>query len=200
MSAPDVAVIGGGIVGVAAATFLARAGAQVELFERGELASGASGRNSGAVQHPYDPELVGLHEETIALYRALDGFAFDAEPAGVLVLGHDNGALAEVAADLGRAYPELEPVVLEGRSVEPALAPGVSACRLRSGHPVRPEAATLALARAARAAGAVLQTDAEVTVAELRQRAGAVLVAAGPWTPQVVDPSGGWRPIAPVWA
>jgi D-hydroxyproline dehydrogenase subunit beta len=199
MSAPDVAVIGGGIVGVAAATFLARAGAQVELFERGELASGASGRNSGAVQHPYDPELVGLHEETIALYRALDGFAFDAEPAGVLVLGHDNGALAEVAADLGRAYPELEPVVLEGRSVEPALAPGVSACRLRSGHPVRPEAATLALARAARAAGAVLQTDAEVTVAELRQRAGAVLVAAGPWTPQVVDPSGGWRPIAPVW-
>jgi glycine/D-amino acid oxidase-like deaminating enzyme len=25
------------------------------------------------------------------------------------------------------------------------------------------------------------------------------LVAAGPWTPGVVDPKGGWRPIAPVW-
>jgi len=32
-----------------------------------------------------------------------------------------------------------------------------------------------------------------------RVPAGAVLVAAGPWTPAVIDPSGGWRPIRPVW-
>jgi glycine/D-amino acid oxidase-like deaminating enzyme len=29
--------------------------------------------------------------------------------------------------------------------------------------------------------------------------AGAVLVAAGPWTPEVVDPTGAWRPIVAVW-
>ena len=32
-----------------------------------------------------------------------------------------------------------------------------------------------------------------------RQRAGAVVVAAGPWTPEVIDPAGRWRPIAPLW-
>jgi glycine/D-amino acid oxidase-like deaminating enzyme len=29
--------------------------------------------------------------------------------------------------------------------------------------------------------------------------AGAVVVAAGPWTPEIVDPSGRWAPIAPRW-
>ena len=199
MNSPDVAVIGGGIVGAAAAAFLARAGARVELFERGELASGASGRNSGAVQHPYDPELVGLHRETLDLYRELEGFAFDDEPAGVLVLAHDHTALAAVAADLARACSELEPVMLDGGDAEPALASGVAACRLRSGYPVQPEGATLAFAAAARDAGAVLHTGAEATTAELLGSAGAVLVAAGPWTPAVVDPSGHWRPIVPLW-
>lgn len=199
MSAPDVAVIGGGIVGAAAAAFLARAGAGVELFERGDLASGASGRNSGAIQHPYDPELVGLHRETLDLYRELEGFPFDDEPAGVLVLARDHAGLAAVAADLAQACPELEPDVLDGSDAEPALAPGIAACRLRSGYPVQPGAATLAFAAAARGAGAVLHTGAEATAAELLSSAGAVLVAAGPWTPAVVDPTGDWQPIAPVW-
>ena len=40
MSAPaDVAIIGGGIVGCAAAAFLAEAGASVELYERDEVAA-----------------------------------------------------------------------------------------------------------------------------------------------------------------
>ncbi|MGH2805554.1 MAG: FAD-dependent oxidoreductase, partial [Thermoleophilaceae bacterium] len=56
-SYPDVAVVGGGIVGCAAAAFLAEAGARVELFERGALAGAASGRNSGSIQHPFDPLL-----------------------------------------------------------------------------------------------------------------------------------------------
>jgi glycine/D-amino acid oxidase-like deaminating enzyme len=29
--------------------------------------------------------------------------------------------------------------------------------------------------------------------------AGAVVVAAGPWTPELIDPSGAWRPITPLW-
>ena len=44
MSAPaDVAIIGGGIVGCAAAAFLAEAGVRVELYEGEEVAAAASG-------------------------------------------------------------------------------------------------------------------------------------------------------------
>ncbi|HKP21909.1 MAG TPA: FAD-binding oxidoreductase, partial [Thermoleophilaceae bacterium] len=38
-----------------------------------------------------------------------------------------------------------------------------------------------------------------VLSAGVRRPAGAVIVAAGPWTPEVVDPTRGWRPIVPVW-
>ncbi len=69
--APDVVVIGGGIVGVSCAAHLAASGRRVVLLERSEIAAGASGRNSGVVQHPFDPVLVDLHLETLALYRAL---------------------------------------------------------------------------------------------------------------------------------
>jgi glycine/D-amino acid oxidase-like deaminating enzyme len=43
----DVAILGGGLTGVAAAYFLASRGSRVALVERGALASGASGRNAG---------------------------------------------------------------------------------------------------------------------------------------------------------
>src|SRR3972149_2446512 len=71
MSTPDVVIVGGGIVGAAAATFLARGGARVTIYDRDGLASGASGANSGVVQYPIDPALVPLHLETVALYREL---------------------------------------------------------------------------------------------------------------------------------
>lgn len=45
----DVAIVGGGIAGIATAYALARDGANVAVLERGELAEGASGRNAGFV-------------------------------------------------------------------------------------------------------------------------------------------------------
>ncbi len=67
----DIAIIGGGIIGVSAAAFLAEAGIRVGLFERDDIASAASGRNSGAIQHPFDPYLADLHRRTLALYHEL---------------------------------------------------------------------------------------------------------------------------------
>jgi glycine/D-amino acid oxidase-like deaminating enzyme len=207
-------VIGGGIVGVSAAGFLAAAGATVELFERGELAGAASGRNSGSVQHPFDDPLVALHEETLAIYRELEGFALAAAPAGVLMLARERAPLAPLAAALARDCPELAPALLDDaelRCLEPSLAPGLAACRLETGYPVPPAGATLALAEVARARGAALheglgaapwverERARGVLASGERRPAGAVLVAAGPWTPGLVDPSGGWRPIEPVW-
>lgn len=45
----DVAIVGGGIAGIACADRLARDGASVVLVERGDLVGGASGRNAGFV-------------------------------------------------------------------------------------------------------------------------------------------------------
>ena len=156
---PDVAIVGGGIVGCAAAAFLAESGARVELFERSELAGAASGRNSGSIQHPFDPVLAGLHFETLRHYRELAGFHLPEAPAGVLMLAGDRRALEPVAADIARDQPELEPALLDPRTVvrtEPRLARKLWGCRLETGWPVRPAAATLAFAERARRAGAVL--------------------------------------------
>jgi len=67
----DVVVVGGGIAGVSAAAALAEAGRRVVLVERAGVAAAASGRNSGVVQHPFDPVLVALHLATVEAYRGL---------------------------------------------------------------------------------------------------------------------------------
>ena len=59
----DVAVVGGGIAGMATAYALAREGATVVVLERGEIAEGASGRNAGFV-------LGGVAENYVAACRA----------------------------------------------------------------------------------------------------------------------------------
>lgn len=211
---PDVAIIGGGIVGCAAAAFLAEAGARVELFETGVLAGAASGRNSGALQHPFDGVLAELHAETMDHIRELDGLTLPAEPSGLVMVSDDRAALAEVAAQIARETPELRPELLgerELRQQEPSLAPGLQGCRLETGWPVRPSTVTLAFAERARRAGAHLREDSTawpwmmgsrahgVLADGVRRPADQVLVAAGPWTPEVVDTTGAWRPIAPLW-
>ena len=211
MSSPDVAIVGAGIVGCALAAFLAEAGASVAVYERGEVAAGASGRNSGVVQHPMDPELLPLFTETVGHYRdlAAHGFALPDEPDGVLMLATDEAALTLELDALRRDYPELAASALapgEPAMLEPAVAPDLAAVRLHTGYSVPPAAATGAFAARARAAGARLLTGTPATLAPGGLHAGgedvpagAVVVAAGPWTPELVDPTGAWRPITPLW-
>lgn len=213
--APDVAIVGGGILGCALAAFMAEDGARVRLYERDELAAGASGRNSGLLQHPMDAALVDVFAASEAHYRELGhGFAFPPEPAGILVIGEDPGALEPVRAEVAAAFPELRAEALDPealRAAEPGLAEGLAAYRLDTGRPVPPAAATLAFAARARAAGAELVEGVAATpvvsegratgvrTAEGSTPAGTVVVAAGPWTSALVDPSRGWRPITPAW-
>ncbi len=197
----DVAVIGGGIAGCSVAALLAEAGATVTLYEREEIAAGASGRNSGVIQHPMDPVLVPLHEASLALYGELAGFALPAEPSGLLVVGHDATALAADCAAAAAAFPELAPEFLEGaalQAVEPALGADLCAYRLHTGRPVPPAAATRAWAERARAAGARLVVGESATVTQVRRGADAVVVAAGPWTAAALGaPS--WGAVTPLW-
>ena len=210
----DVAVIGGGIVGTATAAFLAEAGARVVLWERATIGAGASGRNSGVVQHPSDPVLVELYRESLAIYRELEGFALPATPAGLLYLGLEAAPVRDLAGDLAVAQPELRPEYLgpgDAARLEPVLAPEVAAVRLEIGFPVPPAAATRAFAARAERAGADVRLGVDarvwrhggraagVEVAGEHIPAGAVVVAAGPWSPALIDPTGRWRPIRALW-
>ncbi|HLB44752.1 MAG TPA: FAD-dependent oxidoreductase [Candidatus Limnocylindrales bacterium] len=216
--AVDVVVVGGGIVGTAAAAFLAGGGARVVLIEREGLASGASGANSGVVQHPFDPVLAPLYRETIALYRELaavsTGFHLPSQPAGMLFVSNSEAEARRQAAVILETFPELTIEVFGGahlQALEPKVAPDLWACRVGIGYPVMPGAATYAYASLAEARGAeirqghaaMLQIESNsvvgVRVDGRLLSAATVLVAAGPWTPGVLDPTGRWAPIRPLW-
>jgi D-amino-acid dehydrogenase len=216
----DVIVIGGGIVGCAIAAHLAEAGRKVVLVEQTSIAAGASGRNSGVVQHPFDPVLVALHLDTVALYRALPtsdsaALSLPGEPAGLLMVGHDADAIRAQAVALAGTHPGLQPeYVAPGmvRALEPALGPDVAACRLAIGLPVAPAAATEAYAAWARRLGVEFRIGnaarpwherailrGVVLDDGSRLEADTVVVAAGAASAKILDPTGAWRPIRPLW-
>lgn len=109
---PDVAVVGGGITGVACALTLAEAGLRVRLYEEREIAGGASGRNGGfalrggAAPYPVMVESIG-REEAASLWRwteaetdvlaSLAGDAF--RRVGSLRLAADEEEVDELRAE-----------------------------------------------------------------------------------------------------
>jgi glycine/D-amino acid oxidase-like deaminating enzyme len=217
----DVVVIGGGIIGCAAAAMLADRGARVVLVERASIGAGASGRNLGAVQHPFDPVLARLHRESLTRYQALVGatdadWAIGSAPAGILLLHPDEASASAQASRLAATFPELAAQLVPAEDLvllEPALAAGPSAVRVDTGYPIPPSSATAAWAALADQRGAIIEIGVGVTRVEVEAAravgvvlddgtgigADAVLVAAGPWTPGIVDPGGAWRAIVPTY-
>jgi D-hydroxyproline dehydrogenase subunit beta len=189
----------------------------VLLLEGEDIGAGASGRNSGAVQHPFDPVLAELHRTTRGMYdelSAVDPVAFDfpREPAGLLLLTDDLAAADARVAELRAQDPALAPELVDESALqrlEPMLAGGLAAIRLATGFPIPPDAATRAFAARARRAGAELRvgTPVEALVAGPSVRAtdgttleaGALLVAAGPWTPRLLPGAGGVATIRPTY-
>ncbi|HVQ23406.1 MAG TPA: FAD-binding oxidoreductase, partial [Candidatus Saccharimonadia bacterium] len=95
--------------------------------------------------------------------------------------------------------------------LEPALAAGLWACRVDMGFPVHPGASTYAYATLAERRGALVRSGRSasldrsgddvvgVIVDGRRLACDAVLVAAGPWSPAIIDASGIWTPIRHRW-
>lgn len=198
----DVAVIGGGIIGTAAAAYLAEAGATVVLFEQSAIGAGASGRNSGAIQHPYDHLFAQLHHASLPLYRDLAAidpdFKLGARPDGMLLVTTDAQAARAEAANLLAATPELRARFIsadEMRTLEPALAPAVAGVLLDTGYAVAPASATEAFARRAAKAGVEVRIGIAADLAGATAEARKVLVAAGPWS---VDLIPAWRERPPI--
>jgi glycine/D-amino acid oxidase-like deaminating enzyme len=198
---PDVAIVGGGVLGCALAAYLAEAGASVRLHEREVLGAGASGRNSGVFEHPLDEVLEPLYTGSLARYAELEGFDAPAAPVGCLVLGADPAPLRAELTALAPRFPSLGFDWLDAAAdAEPGLAGDLAGFRMATGRPVPPAGAVRAFAARARAAGAELREGSQARVAVDggravgvdaaggREAAGAVVVAAGPWSDAALPP------------
>lgn len=87
---PDVAVVGGGIIGLTCAYFLARAGLKVEVFDRGDLGREASWAGAGIIP-PGNPAGAATPIDTL---RAIGSARFPEFSAELRDLtGLDNGYL-----------------------------------------------------------------------------------------------------------
>ncbi len=171
----DVAVIGGGVIGLAIAWRAAQRGHRVCVLERGALGAGASHVAAGMLAPVTEADAGELALLALGLRsaRAWPDFAAELERAagadpglrrsGALVVARDAdeaGALERELAlrlDLGLDVRRLLPSA--ARRLEPALAPTVRlALDVPGDHAADPRALVLALAQAARRAGVTLRT------------------------------------------
>jgi glycine/D-amino acid oxidase-like deaminating enzyme len=204
----DVAVIGGGIIGVSTAYYLARAGLTVTLIERRHLASGGSGASTAIVRTHYDNA-----PETRLAVASLPVWANWADRVGVgnpcfeqtgvlWLVGQLDAERLRNNVTMHRAIGAKAQAIppAEAGQIEPALdmdGVAVAAWEPDSGY-VGPVAATHSFAEAARQRGVNLELDTtvvDITVTSGRVvgvrtdrgfcNAGVVVNAAGPWAGRV---------------
>ncbi len=193
----DVAVIGGGYTGVAAARSLAKAGIDVTVLERATLGAGASTRNGGFVLPGFKRsagELVkrlgfgaarDLHEASLAAVRYVAEFVAkeapdcDYQQSGHLILAakpKHYTALAREHEVLARAFHhQTEMIPPERLHKEELIANAYHGALLDpSGGGINPAKLFWALAASARKAGAKFVEQVEVV--RVRRSAGVVML------------------------
>ena len=199
----DVVIVGGGIVGCAAAYYLAGRGLAPLLLERDRVASQQSGRNWGFVrQQGRDPLEVPLMVEANRIWRGLEaelGAAIDWVQGGNLALAAtpERMGLFEEWLGVARQFG-LDTRLLRGRDIE-AVVPGIRGSWVggmytaSDGH-AEPVKATEALARAALARGARIQERCAVESLLTRggEVSGVVTEAGEVRTTRVVCAAGAW--------
>lgn len=208
----DVAIVGGGLIGLSIAWRLARAGRSVIVVERETIGAGASlaatGMLAPAAEHePGSHPLLPLALESLRLWpgfrdalEAETGLPIDYRPDGTVVvaIGRDEVERLRFRYDLQRrsGFDAEWLAGTEVRRLEPGLRPSVTAgvhCPLD--HQVDPRLVMAALAEACRRAGVILVEHKAVTaldwsggaVAGLHAgdrgvAAGTVVLASGAWS------------------
>jgi glycine oxidase len=194
----DVAVVGGGIVGLAVAWRARTRGLSVVVLDRGDMGAGTSRVAAGMLAPVAEADAgerplleLGLRSAErwpafAAQLGEVSGVDIGYRTCGTLMLARDRdeAEALERERDLrerfGLRVERLLPSA--ARSLEPALAPTLrGALYLPDDHAVDPRRVCAALARAAQDAGAVLRPGVEVDeLAALP--AEQVVVAAGPWS------------------
>lgn len=202
----DVLIIGGGIAGASAAYHLAARGRRVVVLDRGEIASGASGVNAGAIDSIGWGETRDLQTHltagSVELFETVQtdlGEDIEFRRSGALQAIHTpeqyDFTRDRVAALRARGHAVELLTIREARNLEPALSPallGAMYSPLRS--QADPGKATRAFAALAERRGARVLTHHEVTGITPRPAAGyavrtaqgdvvagAVVIAAGAW-------------------
>ena len=204
----DVVIIGGGIVGAAAAWYLARRGLAVTLLEKGEIAGEQSSRNWGFVrQQGRDPREVPLMIESLRIWRTLEaelGADLEWRTGGNLGLARDQREMTEYERWLEIAREHGLPTRLLTREqvqtlipgitgnwiggmytdndgqAEPALvAPALAAAAARGGAEVLTGHAALAIETAAGAVAGVLTEFGRIVTPS-------VVLAAGAWSSRLL--------------
>ena len=188
-TAADVAVVGGGAIGLAVAWRAARGGLRVTVLERDRPGAGTSRIAAGMIApiaeaRPAEEPVLDLglrsarmYPEFVAALRRESGRDPAFTPCGTLLLARDDDEARHLERELdlreryGLAATRLRPSA--ARRLEPALTPSLRlALDVPDDHAIDPRALTAALAAAARAAGARIQEGAEVTA--VRQHGGRV--------------------------
>jgi glycine/D-amino acid oxidase-like deaminating enzyme len=200
----DAVVIGGGIIGCAAAYFLARRGISVALIEKGRIAGEQSSRNWGwCRQQGRDKAEIPLIKESLAIWGRLQseiGADLGFRREGIVYLTRDPAKLAGWERWMGHAREHQIGSRLLSAAEAQAMTPD---CRERwigglhtpSDGRAEPAMAAPAIAEAARNAGASLhqgcaarglETEAgKVAMVVTEQgaiRTNAVLLAGGAWS------------------
>ena len=199
----DVAIIGGGIIGCSTAYFLARSGVSVAVFEKGRIGGEQSGRNWGWVrQQCRSPVELPLMMQSLRLWKELPaqlGEDIGFRQGGTLYLAENEAELAGLAEWLAVAREHgLDTRSSRAANSRPRSPPGdrwTGALYTASDGRAEPSRATRAIARGAKAAGAVIASRTAVRGIESaagrvagvvtehgRVAARAVVCAAGAWT------------------
>jgi glycine/D-amino acid oxidase-like deaminating enzyme len=160
----DVVVIGGGIIGISAALFLARQGVSVVLCEKGRLAAEQSSRNWGWVRKSgRDLREVPLIIESLRLWQEIEreGIATGFRECGVLYVGRTDEDLGRYQQWLDMVQPyQMGSRLIGGEELAGHLRGANRAFKgglyTATDGRAEPQKAVPAIAAAARAAGAII--------------------------------------------